>query len=159
MKNKKSRHACLINSHEIANNTCRVPQIGSQAGQDILYVYRVYINIFFITDVLLGGGSPRRCARACVPVRTLAVLSILCLWPTFLCSAGLSSLYETDEISDDKRELHQPSAWINLGTTFLYMMNYYIMGPTSAEVRCSYDVVCGLFSLEVYCTRVDIHKA
>ncbi|CAN0475266.1 unnamed protein product, partial [Laminaria digitata] len=31
------------------------------------------------------------------------------------------------------RYLHRPSAYINLATTFLYMTNYYIVGPTSAE--------------------------
>lgn len=47
--------------------------------------------------------------------------------------AGLASFDDVVEI-DDKRELHRTSALINLASTFLYMVNYYIVGPTSAEV-------------------------
>lgn len=42
---------------------------------------------------------------------------------------------EGSERESTNRELHKPSAFINLATTFLYMTNYYIVGPTSAEVR------------------------
>lgn len=41
---------------------------------------------------------------------------------------------EGSERESTNRELHKPSAFINLATTFLYMTNYYIVGPTSAEV-------------------------
>lgn len=50
------------------------------------------------------------------------------------CLAGLSTVDEGSERESTNRELHKPSAFINLATTFLYMTNYYIVGPTSAEV-------------------------
>lgn len=46
---------------------------------------------------------------------------------------------EGSERESTVRELHKPSAFINLATTFLYMTNYYIVGPTSAEVRVVYE--------------------
>ncbi|CAN0408322.1 unnamed protein product [Ascophyllum nodosum] len=50
-----------------------------------------------------------------------------------LDGSGLSSLDEAGKLGDKQRGLHWPSAWINLATTLLYLMNYYIVGPTSAE--------------------------
>lgn len=43
--------------------------------------------------------------------------------------------------SGQARELNRPSAYINLATTFLYMTNYYIVGPTSAEVCVQLQLV------------------
>lgn len=48
--------------------------------------------------------------------------------------AGLATVDEGSERETTARELHKPSAFINLASTFLYMTNYYIVGPTSAEV-------------------------
>ncbi|CAB1098638.1 unnamed protein product [Ectocarpus sp. CCAP 1310/34] len=50
-----------------------------------------------------------------------------------LDGSGLSTVDEGSEQESTHRELHRPSAYINLATTFLYMTNYYIVGPTSAE--------------------------
>ncbi|CAN0151835.1 unnamed protein product, partial [Ectocarpus sp. 4 AP-2014] len=50
-----------------------------------------------------------------------------------LDGSGLSTVDEGSEQESARRELHRPSAYINLATTFLYMTNYYIVGPTSAE--------------------------
>ncbi|CAN0373989.1 unnamed protein product, partial [Ectocarpus fasciculatus] len=50
-----------------------------------------------------------------------------------LDGSGLSTVDEGSESESTHRQLHKPSAFINLATTFLYMTNYYIVGPTSAE--------------------------
>ncbi|CAM9520385.1 unnamed protein product [Discosporangium mesarthrocarpum] len=52
---------------------------------------------------------------------------------TMLHQRSGNLLFGEDGLPEEDRELDMPSAMINLATTFLYMTNYYIVGPTSVE--------------------------
>eukprot|EP00903_Cladosiphon_okamuranus_P007004 g6815.t1 len=79
--------------------------------------------------VLIEIANEQRALAEAQHLTTSAFLSLQVL----LDGSGLSTLDEDSEREPTNRELHKPSAFINLTTTFLYMTNYYIVGPTSAE--------------------------